>query len=216
MIRETLVRRVVPLVAAVVCAALAVGLALVAVDAARWRNALPAGDVRYRVAPEDENLWAPGELAPRGVTKKAIGVEDDLEFRSAVRAMRESRLDEPILTDPELALKRTEAQARLEAIVTGDMDPVRRSRAANLLGALGLARLGSDSQDRAATIVSVLANLRLALELDPSNDDAKYNLELALARSSGVELAEAGGGANPAPGGRGIKGAGAGDPGTGY
>jgi hypothetical protein len=216
MTRETLVRRVVPLVAAAVCAALAVGLALVAIDAARWRDALPTGDVRYRVAPEDEGLWDPGELAPLGVTKKAVGVEDDLEFRSAVRAMRGARLDEPILTDPELALRRQDAQSRLEAIVTGDMDPVRRSRAANLLGALGLARLTSDSQDRAATIVSVLSNLRLALELDPTNDDAKYNLELALARSSGVELAEGGGGANPAPGGTGVKGAGAGDPGTGY
>lgn len=216
MTKETLVRRVAPLVAAAVCAALAVGLALVAVDAARWRDALPAGDVRYRVAPDDEALWAPGELAPLGLTKEVLGVEDDLEFRSAVRAMRAARLDEPILTDPALALKRLEAQSRLEAIATGDMDPMRRSKAANLLGALGLARLGSDSQDRSATIVSVLSNLRLALELDPSNDDAKYNLELALARSSGTELAEAGGGANPSPGGSGVKGAGAGDPGTGY
>ena len=57
---------------------------------------------------------------------------------------------------------------------------------------------------------------RAALELDPSNDEAKYNLELALQRARGLDISEGAGGKNAAPGGAGQKGAGASDPGGGY
>ena len=216
MTRVTVLRQGALVAGALVCMALAAGLALLATDIARWRDALPADDVRYRVSPEDADLWKARELIPLGMAKKALGLEEDLEFRQAVRALRVARLDETTVSDPELALLRNDAQARLEAIATGGTDPVRRSRAANLLGVLGLARLTSETQDRVDLLVSITSNLRLAIALDPSNDEAKYNLELALQRSSGIELAEGAGGANPSPGGSGVKGAGAGDPGNGY
>jgi hypothetical protein len=81
---------------------------------------------------------------------------------------------------------------------------------------IGLARLVSETQDRTALLSETVANLQLAIELDPSNDEAKYNLELALQRSRGLELTEGAGGQNPSPGGTGSSGAGAGDPGSGY
>jgi hypothetical protein len=81
---------------------------------------------------------------------------------------------------------------------------------------LGLARLISETQDRVALLSSTVANLQLAVALDPANDDAKYNLELALQRSRGIQLTEGAGGQNPSPGGSGSSGAGAGDPGSGY
>jgi len=61
-----------------------------------------------------------------------------------------------------------------------------------------------------------VATLQLAVALDPSNDDAKYNLEYALQRSRGIQLTEGAGGQNPSPGGSGSTGAGAGDAGSGY
>jgi len=198
------------------CVALALVLGLLAVDVARYRDALQAGDVRYRVSPSDDDLWSTSELTPFGARTNLLGVQDDVDFRRAVRAMRLARLDDETVSDPEVALLRSEAQALLEAVASGDKDLARRSRAANLLGALGLARFPSETQDRAGLAQSIVSNLRLAIELDPSNDDAKHNLELALQRSSGIQLAEGGGGVNPAPGGRGVKGAGAGDPGSGY
>jgi len=214
--RAVLSRQAALIAGAFVCVALAAGLALLAADIARYRDALPVGDVRYRVAPNDNHLWSTSELVPFDIATKLLDVQDDVDFRRAVRAMRLARLDDETVSDPELALLRNEAQARLEAIASGDADPLRRSRAANLLGALGLARLPSETQDRAALAQSITSNLRLAIELDPTNDEAKYNLELALQRSTGIELAEAAGGVNPAPGGSGVKGAGAGDPGSGY
>jgi hypothetical protein len=132
--------------------------------------------------------------------------------------VRLARLDDPTasVSDPELALLRNDAQARLDALVAGGTDPKVRSRAAGLLGVLGLARLVSETQDRVALLSATVANLQLAVALDPDNDDAKYNLELALQRSRGVQLTEGAGGQNPSPGGSGSSGAGAGDPGTGY
>lgn len=214
--RAEVLRRAALVAGSLLCAALAVVLGLLAVDVARYRDALQAGDVRYRVSPSDDDLWSTSELTRFGARTKLLGVEDDVDFRLAVRAMRLARLDDETVSDPTIALLRTEAQALLEAVASGDSDLARRSRAANLLGALGLARFPSETQDRAGLAQSIASNLRLAIELDPSNDDAKYNLELTLQRSSGIELAEGAGGQNPAPGGSGVKGAGAGDPGSGY
>lgn len=201
---------------AVVCLALAVGLALLAVDIARWRDALPAGDVRYRAAPGTTELWRPATLIPRGTGEAMLDVGDDVAFRLAVQALRGARLGNGTASGPGVALQRNEAQARLEAIAAGKGQPMRRSRAANLLGVLGLARLVTETEDRQALLQSTIASLQFAIALDPGNEEAKFNLELALQRSRGNRLAESSSGSNPSPGGTGAKGAGAGQPGSGY
>jgi hypothetical protein len=202
--------------AALLCLVLATGFAVVAVDVARWRDALPLGDVRYRVTPEEPNLWTPSTIAPARLSGAVLGVRDDVEFRRALRALRVAQLEDSTVSDPDVALARNEAQARLEAIASGEDERARRSRAAGLLGVLGLARLTSETQDPTALLESIVFNLKLAIALDPGNDEAKFNLELALQRARGVQITESGGGADPTPGGAGAKGAGAGDPGTGY
>ena len=202
--------------AALTCLVLAGGLAVVAADVARWQDALRAGDVRYRVDPEDADPWTPSTIAPLGVSRALLGVGDDMELRHALRAIRVARLDDATVSEPHVALLRNEAQARLEAVASGDHSRTRRSRAAGLLGVLGLARLATETQDPAAAVEAAVLNLRRALALDPENDEAKFNLELALQRARGVQITEAGGGADPTPGGSGAEGAGAGDPGTGY
>lgn len=198
------------------CFALAAVLFLLAADVARWRDAIPADDVRYRVNPAADDLWQPETRMPFHAARALVGVRDDVEFRRAVRALRLSRLEEATVSDPALALSRSEAQARLEAVAIGDGDRMRRSRATGLLGALGLARLASETQDRVALIESTITNLQLAIALDPDNDEAKFNLELALQRARGMQLTEAAGGASPSPGGAGARGAGTGDAGSGY
>jgi hypothetical protein len=203
-------------VGALACLLLAATLVLLAVDVTQWSRALDSGDVRFRANPADERLWRPDERVPFAIGRDTVGVEDDLDFREAVRALRAAGLDDPVVSDPEVALRRNEAQARLEAIVAADSDDERRSRAAGLLGVLGLARFVYETQDREQLLSATVANLRLAIALDPGNDEAKYNLELAHQRSRGLELTEAAAGQNPAPGGTGSKGAGAGEPGSGY
>ena len=176
------------------------------------------GDVEYRIAPEKTGLWRARTVVPFGLAVSLLGAEDDIEMRRAVRAVRLARLDDPTVSvsDPKVALLRNDAQARLDAIVASTNDAKQRSRAAELLGVVGLARLVSETQDRVALLGATVANLQLAIALDPSNDEAKYNLELALQRSRGIQLTEGAGGQNPSPGGSGSSGAGAGDPGSGY
>jgi hypothetical protein len=216
MSRRELAGRIALALGALACFAVATTLVLLAIDVTKWNTALDSGDVRYRSSPADEQLWEADERVPLAIARDTLGIEDDLAFREALRAMREARLDDPVVSDPELAIRRNEAQARLEAIVAADPDDARRSRAAGLLGVLGLARSVYETQEREALLSATIANLRLAIELDPGNDEAKYNLELAHQRSRGLELTEAAAGQNPAPGGTGSKGAGAGEPGSGY
>jgi hypothetical protein len=199
-----------------VCLLLAVTFALLAADVVRWQDAVRSGDVRYRLTPGQEGLWDAEELGPFGIAKRALGLEDDVEFRHALRALRVAHIEQLIVSDPKDALLRNEAQARLEAIAVGDSDPAVRSRAAALLGVLWLSRLVTETEERSALLSSTVANLQLAISLDPTNEEAKYNLELATQRSRGLQITEASGGLNPTPGGSGSKGAGAGQPGSGY
>ena len=94
---------------ALACLALAVGLAVVAADVARWRDALPAGDVRYRVAPEDADPWTPSTIAPAGMSRALLGVEDDMELRQALRASASRGSTRRRSRSPSVALLRNEA-----------------------------------------------------------------------------------------------------------
>ena len=204
--------------AAVVCLLLALGLALLARDVAASRSALSEGDVEYRISPERTGLWRASTVVPFDLAARLLGTEDDVAIRRAVRSVRLARLADPTvsISDPRVALLRNDAQARLDEIVAEATDPEQQSRAAGLLGVIGLARLVTETQDRVALLSASIATLQLAIALDPENDDAKYNLEYALQRARGIQLSEGGGGQNPAPGGSVSAGAGAGDAGSGY
>ena len=216
--RRELVERSLVGLAALVCLVLALGLGLLARDVSNSSAAVSQGDVEYRIAPERTGLWRTGTVIPFHLATSLTGTGDDVELRRAVRAMRLARLDDPTasLSDPRVALLRNDAEARLDAIVATAKDTKQRSRAAGLLGVLGLARLVSETQDRVALLSATVSNLQLAVALDPNNNEAKYNLELALQRSRGIQLTEGAGGQNPSPGGSGSTGAGAGDAGSGY
>ena len=202
--------------AAVVCCALAAGLALVAADVARWPNALRSGDVRYRVAPAEDGLWRARQNVPGGLARRLLGVDDDLEVRAALRAFRLGELDDQTISDPRLAVLRGEARARLETIAAGDGDAGVRSRASGLLGVLSLSSALNEVRDRPAQLRAAVRSFNDAIEADPDNAEAKLNLELALQRGRGLEAGEGSGGRNPSPGGAGASGAGAGTPGSGY
>jgi hypothetical protein len=197
------------------CLVVGIGLLLLALDVARVRTVFAADDVRYRSAPEAE-LWAPSELVPARAARRLLGVEDDLVFRRAVRGVRLSHPEQPGFSDPEYVVNRNEATAWLTDIVQGEDEAARRSAAANLLGVLSFADAIADYENREKLLEAAAGRFRQAIAFDPGNDEAKYNLELALSRSQGLELTEAGGGTAPSPGGKGSRGAGAGDPGSGY
>jgi hypothetical protein len=173
------------------------------------------------VSPQGSSLWSPHLLAPFRAGTRLLDVDDDLEFRRALQLVRASSLDDATVSDPNLAVRRTDAAQLLESIVANDPEPARSSRAANLLGVIGLAAYnaapsGASTQDRSELLLNAIASFEQAIELDPDNDEAKYNLQVMLARGQGLLPTEASAGRNPLPGGRGARGAGAGEPGSGY
>ena len=177
------------------------------------------GDVQYRVTPGKTGLWRASTLVPYDLAVTLIGTKDDVELRRAVRAVRLARLDDPervrLRSGGRAAAQRRPGATRRHR--RGRRRRRRRSRVQRGCSAcIGLARLVSETQDRVALLGATVANLQLAIALDPTNDEAKYNLELALQRSRGIQLTEGAGGQNPSPGGSGSSGAGAGDPGSGY
>lgn len=218
MSRRELIRRIAMAAGAGVCLFLSLVLVVAAADVVGWERAMRAGDVRYRASSGDDALWETNAILPVDVARRLLAIDDDIALRKALRSLRLAHLDDQIasVSDPEVAISRNEAQVRLEAFVAGDDDRARRSRAAGLLGVLGLARFIMETQEREVLLSSTVASLRLAIALDPSNDEAKHNLELAFQRGRGYQLTEGSGGANPTPGGTGAKGAGTGDPGSGY
>ena len=197
------------------CLVLGTLLLVLALDVARLRSALPADDVRYLGQPE-QRLWEPDEIVPGGLARTMLAVDDDIRFRQAVRGVRLSHPEMPGFSDPSYVVHRNEATAWLTDIVQHDDDPKRQSSAANLLGVLTFADAVADYTNRGRLLEGATGRFRQAINLDPANDEAKHNLELTLSRSRGLELSEAGGGNAPSPGGKGAKGAGAGDPGSGY
>jgi hypothetical protein len=208
------------LVVAAACGVVAVFLALAAADVARWREAVPADDVRFRVGSGGSHLWRPQTLGPFGAGKRVLGLEDDLVLRYMLQDLRLSKLRDATVSDPALALHRTATAEQLESIVAHDPDPTLRSRASTLLGVLSIAAWNSapangSTQDRSEQLLSAIASFEQAIAFDPENDDAKYNLQLMLQRGSGLLPTEAAAGKNPLPGGRGSRGAGAGAPGSG-
>jgi hypothetical protein len=209
------------LVVAAACAVGAVLLALVAVDVARTRSAIAVDDVRFATG-APTNGWSPRALAPFGAGERILGVRDDVAFREMLRVLRQSKLLDYTVSDPMLALRRTELAERLESIVVHDPDPVLRSRASSLLGVVSVVSWnstppqGTQQLDRSELLVAAVASFEQAIGLDPENDDAKYNLQLMLQRGQGLLPTEAAAGRNPSPGGKGSRGAGAGAPGSGY
>ena len=210
------------LAAAVACGVLAVFLGLAAADVARWRGALPADDVRFRVGSGGSKLWRPETLAPFNSGTRVLGIEDDLVFRHMLQNLRASKVRDLTVSDPALALHRTATTEQLESIVVRDPDLRLRSRASTLLGVLSVVawnstpQSGTSPQDRSELLLNAIASFEQAIALDSENDDAKYNLQLLLLRGSGLLPNEAAAGKNPLPGGRGARGAGASVPGSGY
>ena len=119
-------------------------------------------------------------------------------------------------SDTKVLLQRVEARARLEALAAGGGDPVRRSRAMNLLGVLLLATPVGSSEEQIAALKAAVTNLQEAVALDPDNSDAKFNLEFALRQRRGGLSASGGATPNPSGSPSSSRGAATGPPGSGY
>jgi hypothetical protein len=195
----------------VVLAALAVLAVLTAGDVRGWRSALAGGDAAYVGTPA-RATWTPDTLLG-GTAEALLGVHDDIELRKALQlyvdaAKLHLRLDNAVAVES----ARARAQDALEQVARAS-DPRRRSQALTLLGILAFrasAAGGTQSQVDAA-----ISDFTDAVRADPANEQAAFDLELLLrltaAHGTRVEPGQGGG-----FGRTGHRGAGGGQPGSGY
>jgi hypothetical protein len=179
------VTRTARLVAAALATVLAVVLLLLAADARRWQRTFATGDVAFRTTPTESRVWSAQTILPGDPARRLLAVDDDLAFRRAVRLFRLGRPRTGFLFDPRLVALRTTAQAALTKEIRRDRDvnPRRAGESANLLGSLALAAAATpDQQQRLNALQVAVGALQIGLQLDPADENAKFNLEVALRR----------------------------------
>jgi hypothetical protein len=208
------VRRALRAAPAVLLAAAGVLALLLARDVQHRQASFRTDDVRFRAA-APPGLWRPAQLFPFGTADALLGVGDDLAYRRALKTLRLARPHELLFENPPALALRAEAQLRLAQIAQTDADPARRSAAENFLGGLAFAGAADDSDSEASLLENAVASFRAAIADDEANDDAKYNLELALTRLKTVRPPPSQKPPKGAKGGAG-SGAGTGEPGSGY
>jgi hypothetical protein len=178
-----ILRRHSQLVAALACAAVAALLFLVAADARTWHTSIARDDVRFRALHTHNGLWSPQSTLPGDPVGRLLGSGETLAWRRAVQAFWYSRVGKnPGTGSGEASTLRADAQDRLLDQLTAAPTAKQRSVAANLLGVL-VVTTPTPGGDRAAIgriLHRAQGYFQQAIALDPTDIDAKENLELVL------------------------------------
>jgi hypothetical protein len=200
---------------AVALAGVAVLLLLLAADFRSVESSLRSSDLAYREQPRRPDLWRPGQILPFAPARRLAGVADDVVFRRGVRLLRLSNATPEQYLDPALDGERGRAQIALTRVAVADEDVRRRAAAENYLGVIAFGSAIRDQTTRETFLVNATAAFQSAIRHDPSNSDAKYNLELALIWLQAVDFDNSTSSGGRRRGGFGT-GAGAGSTGSGY
>lgn len=168
-------------VAAVLAVLVSAALSVFALDVLRWDRQLAEQDVRFRAVPEQATYKEPSALLPFGLAERGLAGADDLTFRRQLQAFVRVRPG-AVIDAIEFEQLRGEAQIELGRLSRVDPDRSRRSRAANMIGVLALdpQLAPTAQQDYTRVVQGAIDAFRYAVELDPTNAEAKRNLELAL------------------------------------
>ncbi len=190
-------------------------LTVFTVDVLRWPGQLERAHVHYAARSSDATTWEPETTFPTGLSRRLLALDDDVAFGRALERFRVfARTSNDELVDRGLLL--TSLELELERLADTAAGSPQRSQALNL-HALVLFRemyvRGSNLYEQ------TLRDLRRAILLDPTNAQAKYNLEFVLRivrvlTPVGLQLPVAGARRGERSGNRG--GAGAGHEGSGF
>lgn len=157
---------------------LAVVAALVARDAAAVQRSFERSDLAFEAQPAAERLWKIDTRLP--FVREALGVEDDLLYRRALRAFAvDARRGENPYDFARPAF-RAEAQATLGAAERSGLAAPLRSKAATLQGVLTFEESISDPVNGPMLVGQSIDDFRRAVRIDAGNEEAKYNLEFLL------------------------------------
>lgn len=207
----TWLRHVGGVVAVGVLVAASALLVALAADVLRWDRQLRDDDTGYGAGAAV--TWRPDTLLPGGVAASVLGLSDDVDYRKAVDTFWRSKPRAPIQVFEDVT-RRSAAERMLGRTFDRDPDASRRSELAVLRAAMMLEEARSSPTQRQVFVRRAIEFLERAVILDPANETAVYDLELALKllRASGSGVAGSGDTRSPLP----SPGAGSATSGTGF
>jgi len=170
---------------------LAAAVALLAADVRRSGAELRGQDVAFETDPLGAHHWSFMGWAPANLGVRLFGLGDDFRFRRAAQRFR------VVSRDPlglEAVRLRHETEHRLMQSEEADPAAARRSETQNLLGVLAFVDSRHDEAAGSDLLRGSIDRFTKAVQLDPSNEAAKFNLELALTLLGGAGLPQTGNG----------------------
>jgi len=162
---------------------LAVVLVLFAFDVRRWQSTVQRDDLRFRVNPGTAYLWRPSTVLPGDPASLALSTGDTTRWRSALQTFFYTRIGVDPLTMQDPSTLNAEAQQKLQNLMVSAKTAAERSAAANLLGVLVVTAppvAGASGRAIEQMLQQTTEYFQRAVVLDPSNAQAKQNLELVL------------------------------------
>jgi hypothetical protein len=168
-------------VAGIACLVLAAIAVLLARDVWHVESALEDADTRVSVTKLDPTAWSAATTLPFALAPRLLGVRDDVAFRRLLARAR--TMTARPSNDDEVRRRLPVKEALL--VAEQDADHTRASEAANMLGVIY--STDPNEPDKPA-VEKALAEFVTAVQLDPTNETAKANLELLLRQSSGNSL----------------------------
>jgi hypothetical protein len=170
------IRRAAPIV---VLLALSLVAALLARDAGAVRRTIAHDDLVFlQGQPVYDRLWRLEPTLP--YIPDLFGIEDDIVYRHALRKYAaEDRRQRGRLNvfNPGL---RAEAQAALSIAERSGLSAKRRSKLASLQGVMSYDETLTNPIDASTLAAQALEHFHRAVKTDPTNIEAKYNLEYLL------------------------------------
>jgi hypothetical protein len=202
------------ILAAVALVVVAVVVALLALDLSNWRNAVRNGDSRFATDPAGAS-WQISPKLPFKAAETVLGISNQIAYRQLAQSFVAVNASGNGVDN---GYSESRTRGALEAELTQlapSLRPVLESEAENLLGILAFSDSQQNGPEGAAPVSRSVAAFEAAVQIDPRDEQAKYNLELLL-----HDLAAEGSrsGSNGSSGGpsKGHKGANGGSPGSGY
>jgi hypothetical protein len=176
-------------VAAALAVPVGIALALLAVDVLRVPRELAADDVRFQGAPRiKRDLWDDLDFLPGDPGVRLLGVGDDVASRKGIALFALVDPSRIQITTPEREALRGRAQLEVTLLAQQGGRSRLHSRHLNLLGVLTMARLTTSGPEVDQMLSRALGSFQNAIEVDPTNLDAKRNLEILLRRPEAVTL----------------------------
>lgn len=171
-------RRVSPFILAGLALVAALASAFVAREASQVGSEIRRSDAAFRAEPARESLWDVKTDAPG--LEKTLGVKDDVAYRRASRLYELLRRRGRDPYDFSARAFRADAQLALARAEAAGMSGPARSKAANLEAIMILEEALGDPLNGPQLLERSLNGFRKALRIDPTNEEAMFNLELVL------------------------------------